>query len=191
MIPWSKLSFSNMSSEIPQQVWNQTCALLMLHLKKKGRRDKHVFERGIYWSQSKVSVEVVMKEEKKEGGCQTHPWRWEIPQGGSMMGWAAVPGATADTILTPPLWGFNHKRQTARGFTGRKHRLYYTEKHREAFAVLHLKERYASEAAIHFFPCKNLLSEQPRFVKNQLLVWSNNSHFHFSDPSSVSKMSQE
>lgn len=155
--------FSNMSGEIAQQEWNQTCVLFMHNLK-----DKNVFKRGIYRSQSKVSV-VGCDEggKKKERGCQTHPWRWEIPQGGSMMGWAAVPGAAADAILTPPLWGFNHKRQTARGFTGRKHRLYYTETHREAFAVLHLKERYASEAAIHFFPLKYLMSGQPRFVKNQ------------------------
>lgn len=57
--------------------------------------------------------------------------------------WAAVPGAVADAIIwlhTTCLWGFNHKRRTAGGFTGRKHKLYYTETHRVAYAALHLTE---------------------------------------------------
>ncbi len=43
----------------------------------------------------------------------------------------SVPAVAAILRLhTTCLWGFNHRRQTARGFTGRKHSFYRTETHR-------------------------------------------------------------
>lgn len=59
--------------------------------------------------------------------------------------WAAVPGAAADArpwLHTTCLWGLNHKRRTAGGFAGKKHRLYYTETHKGGWQRSRLLERW-------------------------------------------------
>lgn len=70
----------------------------------------------------------------KEGNKERGPVRATVegPRGGGTLGsvtlsfCAAVPGAAADTTCLP---GLSHIRQTAAGFTGRKHRPYHTEAH--------------------------------------------------------------
>lgn len=94
-------------------------------------------------------------------------------------------------LYTICLWGFNHMRRNACGFTGKKYRLYYTQgclcstkpDREDVWSCDHKKKKKYLQS---------LGREQLRFVKSHWLAWGNDGHSgsNFSYPSSVSKMSQ-
>lgn len=77
-----------------------------------------------------ATVQCVCQIIVKEGSCAGEGTALRGLNAG--LSHSAVPGAAADTFLwlhTTCLRGFNHRRQTARGFTGRKHRDRFTLRH--------------------------------------------------------------